>query len=78
MLSIANLSFSYGKQQQFGSSAYQAFVSISADAVAPLQDNTVLGVLQLVARCRGTAMDQLLLHAEEVKDIGDTLLHRHR
>ena len=111
MLSIENLSFSYGKQQLFsklnlelrpglhwlsgangsgkssllrilagldntqqgrirfeqhqvGSSAYQALVSISADAVAPLQDNTVEGVLQLVARCRGTAMDQLLLHAK--------------
>lgn len=51
-------------QHKVGSSAYQSLVSISADAVAPLQDNTVLGVLQLVARCRGTAMDQLLLHAK--------------
>lgn len=51
-------------QHQVGSSAYQALVSISADAVAPLQDNTVLGVLQLVARCRGTEMEQLLLHAK--------------
>lgn len=51
-------------QHQVGSSAYQTLVSISADAVAPLQDNTVLGVLQLVARCRGTAMEQLLLHAK--------------
>ncbi|MDR7119616.1 ATP-binding cassette domain-containing protein [Rheinheimera soli] len=47
-----------------GSVAYQTLVGISADAVAPLQDNTVLGVLQLVTRCRGTAMEQLLLHAK--------------
>lgn len=111
MLSIENLSFSYGKQQLFsklnlelepglhwlsgangsgkssllrilagldkaqqgrirfaqhqvGSSAYQALVSISADAVAPLQDNTVEGVIQLVARCRGIALDLLLAHAK--------------
>ena len=51
-------------QHKVGSSAYQALVGISADAVAPLQDNTVLGVLQLVARCRGTGMDQLMLHAK--------------
>jgi ABC-2 type transport system ATP-binding protein len=51
-------------QHQVGSFAYQALVSISADAVAPLQDNTVLGVLQLVARCRGTAMEQLLVHTK--------------
>lgn len=111
MLSIKDLSFSYGKQQLFsnlqlqlepglhwlsgangsgkssllrvlagldkaqqgsiefnqllvGSTAYQALVGISADAVAPLQDNTVLGLLQLVARCRGIAMHQLMLYAE--------------
>lgn len=110
MLSIENLTFSYGKQQLFstlnlqlqpglhwlsgangsgkssllrilagldkaqqgrirfdqhqaGSSAYQALVSISADAVAPLQDNTVEGVIQLVARCRGIALDLLMAHA---------------
>ncbi|EGM77335.1 ABC-type multidrug transport system, ATPase component [Rheinheimera sp. A13L] len=51
-------------QHKVGSASYQKLVAISADAVAPLQDNTVLGVLQLVARCRGTAMDQLMLHAE--------------
>jgi ABC-type multidrug transport system ATPase subunit len=111
MLSIENLTFSYGKQQLFstlnlqlqpglhwlsgangsgkssllrilagldkaqqgrirfdqhlvGSSAYQALVSISADAVAPLQDNTVEGVIQLVARCRGIALDLLMEHAK--------------
>ncbi len=50
-------------QHQVGSSAYQALVSISADAVAPLQDNTVEGVIQLVARCRGIALDLLMAHA---------------
>lgn len=111
MLSITNLSFSYGKQQLFshlnlqlepglhwlsgangsgkssllrilaaldktqkggisfnqhqvGSFAYQALVGISADAVAPLQDNTVLGILQLVSRCKGIAIEPLMLHAK--------------
>jgi ABC-2 type transport system ATP-binding protein len=52
------------EQHKVGSASYQKLVAISADAVAPLQDNTVLGVLQLVARCRGTAMDQLMLQVE--------------
>ena len=50
-------------QHQVGTAPYQQLVAISADAVAPLQDNTVLGVLQLVARCRGIALDQFMLHA---------------
>ncbi len=50
-------------QHQVGTAPYQQLVAISADAVAPLQDNTVLGVLQLVARCRGVALDQFMLHA---------------
>ncbi len=52
------------RQHQVGSAAYQALVSISADAVCPLQDNTVEGILQLVARCRGIPMEPLLLHAK--------------
>lgn len=51
-------------QHQVGTSVYQAVVGISADAVAPLQDNTVEGVLQLVARCRGVGMEQLMLHVK--------------
>jgi ABC-type multidrug transport system ATPase subunit len=50
-------------QQRVGSSAYQALVAISADAVAPLQDNTVQGVLQLVASCRRIPIHQLMRHA---------------
>ncbi|RVT44886.1 ATP-binding cassette domain-containing protein [Rheinheimera sediminis] len=52
------------EQHKAGSASYQKLVAISADAVAPLQDNTVLGILQLVARCRGASMDQLMLHAD--------------
>lgn len=51
-------------QKQVGSAAYQALVGISADAVAPLQDNTVQGVLQLVSRCKGMAIEPLMLHAQ--------------
>ena len=50
-------------QHKVGSSAYQRLVSISADAVVPLQDNTVHGVLQLVARCRGIALEQFMQYA---------------
>lgn len=49
-------------QHRVGSSAYQALVAISADAVAPLQDNTVLGILQLVCSCRRIPMEQLMQH----------------
>lgn len=51
-------------QHKAGTTAYQALVSISADAVAPLQDCSVGGVLHLVARCRGIAIEQLMRHAK--------------